>query len=152
MNFLLSFFFSLGLDNCASCTENAELDFFRAYTSIAKQRELVSMPLNEAPRTPGSDRNEPSFEFAGTHWLEDSGSRTLNAVMCGVCSRHEVTFHASLLFLSGDEGGPLVQLSHELSPIFSVNVNSKGNSISIYYSHQDKFVVEKLPVQLSIGR
>ncbi len=147
---IISFF--IFPDICASCLENAELDFFRTYTSISKQKELVSMPLNEAPRTIDSDKNEPSFEFAGVHWLRDNGSDTLNGVVCGMCARHEVTFHASLFFLLNNQGGPLINMAHDVSPVFSINVSPTGNSISVCYLHRNKLVVENISYQLEIGK
>lgn len=115
---------------------------FQLYTGIDKQKELIDMRLNEAPRVGSVDHLQPSFEFRGEQSLEDSGNKILKSLGCRMCSLHSFTFHASIFFVASDEGGPLLVFHHGMSTMFSVDVTFNGNLITVHYMHQRNLVAE----------
>ena len=138
-------------DRCSSCNGSSEFDIFHLYTSAEKKELLIENPLNEAPRTKHIKHTEPSFQFSGSHSLKDNSSQLLHNLACTMCYHHEVTMQATLLFQTNDTGGPIMELSHELSPILGLDVNCKGNALSVHFSHQGQLVVEKFEVKFEIG-
>lgn len=150
-HWIIFFVFFPALSCSSSCPDHGEVDFFRMYTSVDKQKELISMPLNEAPRVGSFDKLQPSFEFKGKHSLEDTGSKMLKSLICGMCSRHSFTFHASMFFVADDNGGPLLLLHHEMSTVFAVDVISNGGLISVHYMHQRKLVTENFNTYFKPG-
>ncbi len=144
--------FLLSVDSCVSCSGEAKLDLFKLFTNSKRPKEFTATTINGAPRKGDYNENEPSYAFNGNQWMMDTGTVPLDQVVCGMCSRHEVTFLATVYFTAKDKGGPLLEMSYDNTPAFTIRVNSKGNELSVFYLHQHKIVVEKFQVQFELGK